>query len=132
MKKSIKKGLVVAAACLTLSLSAVAVGGAVEKAQAEPMAITQLSTVAEILRQGSKGSDVKEVQRRLKLWGYYNGSVDGVFGAGTRAAVISFQKKGSLCTGPLKGCIRVFQLLCNLKSNSLYHCNGGGMLPRNI
>ena len=93
MKKSIKKGLVVAAACLTLSLSAVAVGGTVEKARAETSATTQLSTVAEILRKGSKGSDVKEVQRRLKLWGYYTGSVDGVFGAGTRAAVISFQKK---------------------------------------
>ena len=39
MKKSIKKGLVVAAACLTLSLSAVAVGGAVEKARAETSAI---------------------------------------------------------------------------------------------
>ena len=103
MKKSIKKGLVVAAACLTLSLSAVAVGGAVEKAQAEPTAITQFSTVAEILRQGSKGSDVKEVQRRLKLWGYYNGSVDGVFGAGTRAAVISFQKKNGLTADGVVG-----------------------------
>ena len=77
MKKSIKKGLAVAAACLTLSLSSAAVGKAVEKAQAETSVTAELTPVAEILRQGSKGTDVKEVQRRLKLWGYYKGSVDG-------------------------------------------------------
>ena len=49
-----------------------------------------------VLRQGSKGSEVKEVQRRLKNWGYYKGSVDGVFGAGTKSAVIAFQKKNGL------------------------------------
>ena len=32
-----------------------------------------------VLRQGSKGGEVREVQRRLKMWGYYKGSVDGVF-----------------------------------------------------
>ena len=29
-----------------------------------------------VLKQGSKGGEVKEVQRRLKQWGYYTGSVD--------------------------------------------------------
>ena len=49
-----------------------------------------------VLRQGSSGAEVKEVQRRLKLWGYYQGSVDGVFGAGTKNAIIAFQKKNGL------------------------------------
>jgi len=49
-----------------------------------------------VLRQGARGSDVKEMQRRLKQWGYYNGSVDGIFGTGTRSAVILFQKKNGL------------------------------------
>ena len=96
MKKSIKKGLAVAAACLTLSLSAVAAQKAVETAKAETAASAEISTAAAILRQGAKGGEVKEVQRRLKLWGYYKGSVDGVFGSGTRSAVISFQKKNGL------------------------------------
>ena len=95
MKKSIKKGLAVAAACLTLSLTAAGVSQAVTTAD-EGVCAEQTIAVAGILRQGSKGSDVKEVQRRLKLWGYYKGSVDGVFGAGTRSAVISFQKKNGL------------------------------------
>ena len=51
---------------------------------------------AAVLRQGARGSDVKEVQRRLKQWGYYSGSVDGIFGTGTRSAVIRFQKKNGL------------------------------------
>ena len=49
-----------------------------------------------VLRQGSKGNEVREVQRRLKAWGYYKGSVDGVYGAGTKNAVIAFQKKNGL------------------------------------
>ncbi len=96
MKKSIKKGLAVTAACLTLSLSAAAVGKAVQKTEERTAAVTEISTAAAILRQGAKGGEVKEVQRRLKLWGYYKGSVDGVFGAGTRSAVIAFQKKNGL------------------------------------
>ena len=49
-----------------------------------------------VLKSGSSGNEVKEVQKRLKLWGYYNGAVDGVFGAGTKSAVIAFQKKNGL------------------------------------
>jgi N-acetylmuramoyl-L-alanine amidase len=48
------------------------------------------------LKQGAKGGEVKEVQRRLKEWGYYKGAVDGVFGPNTKNAVISFQKKNGL------------------------------------
>ena len=96
MKKSIKKGLVAMAACLALSVSvATAVGQfAQDSVCAEQNSETVLQ--AAVLRQGSKGSEVREVQRRLKLWGYYNGAVDGVFGEGTKAAIIRFQKKNGL------------------------------------
>lgn len=56
-----------------------------------------------VLRKGSKGDEVKEVQRRLKRLGYYSGSVDGIFGAGTRAAVIAFQKKNGLTADGVVG-----------------------------
>ena len=39
------------------------------------------------LGQGSTGDKVSEMQRKLKNWGYYDGSVDGIFGSGTRKAV---------------------------------------------
>ena len=48
------------------------------------------------LRRGYTGSDVSNVQTRLKALGYYTGSVDGKYGSGTIAAVTSFQKKNSL------------------------------------
>ena len=42
---------------------------------------------------GSRGQEVKEIQTRLKKWGYYSGSVDGIYGTATKNAVIKFQKK---------------------------------------
>ena len=45
---------------------------------------------------GSRGDTVKKIQQRLKQWGYYTGSVDGIFGSGTLAAVKSFQRKNGL------------------------------------
>lgn len=103
MKKSVKKGLAVAAACLTLAFLSPAVNKAVQTAKAETETTAEFVSAAAVLRQGSKGSEVKEVQRRLKLWGYYNGSVDGVFGAGTRSAVIAFQKKNGLTADGVVG-----------------------------
>ena len=92
MKKSMKTIALTAALGLTLALPATVLG--VKKAAAELETATVEETLeAAVLKQGSNGSEVREVQRRLKLWGYYNGSVDGVFGAGTKAAVISFQKR---------------------------------------
>ena len=44
-------------------------------------------------RQGSTGTQVRTIQDKLKRWGYYSGEVDGIFGSGTRKAVVAFQKK---------------------------------------
>lgn len=48
------------------------------------------------LRQGDQGNKVKEVQQKLKNWGYYSGNADGIFGQGTKDAVIKFQKNNNL------------------------------------
>ena len=34
-------------------------------------------------QRGSTGSTVKQIQTKLKSWGYYSGSVDGVYGSAT-------------------------------------------------
>ncbi|MGI5918284.1 MAG: spore cortex-lytic enzyme [Christensenellales bacterium] len=52
---------------------------------------------------GSSGEEVKEIQRRLKDWGYYKGPVDGKYGEATRAAVIWFQKKHGLVADGIVG-----------------------------
>ena len=54
------------------------------------------AAMAATLRVGSSGEEVKTLQTKLKRWGYYTGSIDGVFGSGTKKAVIAFQKKNGL------------------------------------
>ncbi len=104
MKKSIKKGVLTAALAVALALPvAVGVSGSIKSATVTPETQTEQTLAVAVLRQGAKGGEVKEVQRRLKLWGYYNGSVDGVFGAGTRSAVIAFQKKNGLTADGVVG-----------------------------
>lgn len=49
-----------------------------------------------ILHNGSRGSDVMEVQKRLKGLGFYQGNIDGIFGWGTETAVKEFQKSRDL------------------------------------
>ena len=52
---------------------------------------------------GSRGDEVKQIQTKLKNWGYYNGSIDGVYGSGTLSAVKSFQKKNGLTVDGVAG-----------------------------
>ncbi|NLZ52456.1 MAG: L,D-transpeptidase family protein [Thermoanaerobacteraceae bacterium] len=48
------------------------------------------------LTQGSKGSDVVEVQKRLSGYGFYDGPLDGIYEYKTRQAVMAFQKSHGL------------------------------------
>ncbi len=56
-----------------------------------------------VLQQGSRGVDVKTLQTKLKNWGYYTGSVDGIFGAKTKEAVKYFQRKNNLTADGVVG-----------------------------
>ncbi len=56
-----------------------------------------------ILRQGSKGNAVIELQQLLQKQGFYTGKIDGDFGAGTTNAVLKFQKANGLVTDGIFG-----------------------------
>lgn len=62
-----------------------------------------LAVYAAALRQGDSGEEVKSMQRKLRQWGYYDGAVDGIFGSGTRRAVIKFQQKNGLTADGIVG-----------------------------
>ncbi|MDR1906467.1 MAG: spore cortex-lytic enzyme [Clostridiales bacterium] len=66
-------------------------------------ASSEEAVYAAALKQGSRGEDVKSVQKKLKNWGYYSGSIDGIYGSGTAAAVKSFQKKNKLTADGIVG-----------------------------
>lgn len=52
---------------------------------------------------GLTTTQIRSVQTKLKNWGYYTGSVDGIYGAKTKAAVIKFQKKNGLSADGIVG-----------------------------
>ena len=117
---------ILAIGALTLALTAGATAGIVgaAKVRTQDAADTAQTAVLEaaVLRQGSRGGEVKEVQRRLKQWGYYSGAVDGIFGAGTKKAVIAFQKKNGLTADGIVGKATYQALGMNDSYNAL---NGG-------
>jgi N-acetylmuramoyl-L-alanine amidase len=56
-----------------------------------------------LIKYGAKGEQVKTVQSKLKKWGYYTGSIDGIYGWDTRGGVIKFQKKNGLTADGMVG-----------------------------
>ena len=61
------------------------------------------SIVLGLSKYGSRGNEVKQIQTKLKRWGYYKGSVDGIYGSRTLSAVKSFQKKNRLTVDGIAG-----------------------------
>ena len=58
---------------------------------------------AAVYQQGSRGDTVRTIQQKLKNWGYYKGSVDGIYGAKTKEAVKYFQRKNGLAVDGIVG-----------------------------
>ena len=53
-------------------------------------------TAEPVLRTGSRGQEVQDLQSRLYTLGYYTGEFDGQFGPATKEAVMAFQKANDL------------------------------------
>lgn len=58
---------------------------------------------AAVYKQGSSGSVVSQIQTRLKNWGYYDSSVDGIFGSRTANGVRYFQRSNGLAVDGICG-----------------------------
>ena len=65
--------------------------------------VAVLSKTHPILKNGSKGSVVTELQRMLNAKGYDVGAIDGIFGSKTLTAVKTFQKANSLTVDGIVG-----------------------------
>nr|WP_326522426.1 spore cortex-lytic enzyme [Faecalispora sporosphaeroides] len=76
------------------------VSGVGEQAMIRLRGGTSLETLSRV---GSRGNEVKQIQTKLKNWGYYSGSVDGIYGEQTKQAVIKFQKKNRLTADGVAG-----------------------------
>ena len=65
--------------------------------------VVRNAEVQALSKYGSRGEEVKQIQTKLKRWGYYSGSVDGIYGSQTLAAVKLFQKKNKLTVDGIAG-----------------------------
>lgn len=72
----------------------------------------------EILKIGSKGTRVNDLQKRLKELGFNPGAIDGDFGPAVQAALIAFQKSKGLLADGIAG-PRTFAALGLAKSSKL-------------
>ena len=59
--------------------------------------------VEALSKYGSRGSEVTQIQTKLKRWGYYNGNIDGIYGSQTVEAVKYFQRKNGLAVDGIAG-----------------------------
>ena len=67
------------------------------------MYFTNNNEVDALSKYGSRGDEVRQIQEKLKRWGYYNGNVDGIFGSQTLEAVKYFQRKNGLTVDGIAG-----------------------------
>ena len=67
---------------------------------------------------GSSGEEVKQIQTKLRSWGYYSGSVDGIYGSKTYEAVKKFQANNGLTVDGIAGSKTLAALGINSSSSS--------------
>ena len=84
---------------------------------------------AAVVKVGSRGQTVKTIQTKLKRWGYYKGSVDGIFGSQTKSAVQYFQRKNGLVADGIvgKATARALGITLNSTTSSGGTTNAGGL-----
>ncbi len=92
-------------------------------------------TVARIEEVYGATANTREVQSRLKKWGYYTGNVDGINGPLTIAAVKKFQKKYGLTQDGIVGPLTAAKMglsVSGSKSSSNYNSNDRYLLAKVI
>jgi N-acetylmuramoyl-L-alanine amidase len=102
--------------------------------------ITVISLVqqadAATYKRGSSGSTVTQIQQTLSDWGYYSGSIDGIYGSQTEEAVRYFQRKNGLTVDGIVGSATLNALGLggsdNSSSSSSSYSNDVALLARLI
>ena len=95
------------------------------------ISITCIS-VSALSKMGSRSEEVKKIQSVLKSKGFYNGSIDGIFGTKTKNAVISFQKSKGLKADGIAGEKTLKALGINENSKGGYSSSDYDLLARII
>lgn len=92
--------------CLTVAVSLAVVNFVLVPQEAQYMSVATTS------------SENKEIQRRLKKWGYYTGAIDGILGPKSIAAIKKFQKNNGLVVDGIVGKQTASKIGITLSSSS--------------
>lgn len=79
---------------------------------------------------GSRGEEVRQIQKKLKSLGFYSGSVDGIYGTATKNAVTAFQKSCGITADGIAGPTTLLYL--GLSSSSGYNSSDVWLLAKLI
>lgn len=108
-----KKTIILRTVCVVLIIAAIAVPiiafGGGNASETEESAVLKI---------GSSGTQVRTLQTKLNNWGYDAGTVDGIFGSKTQAAVKRFQQKNGLVADGIVGSRTAAALGMTLTSSS--------------
>ena len=82
--------------------------------------ISKNTHVEALSKYGSRGSEVTQIQTKLKRWGYYKGNIDGIYGSQTLEAVKYFQRKNGLTVDGIAGpaTLRAMGIMTSSSSSS--------------
>lgn len=94
--------------------------------------LTVSTAQAATYKKGSSGSTVRTIQTKLKRWGYYTGSVDGIYGSKTVSAVKYFQRTNGLKADGICGPATLRALGINTGSDTSSRNNDLYLLARMI
>ena len=81
---------------------------------------------------GSRGTEVQQIQTRLKSWGYNVGNIDGIYGTRTRNAIIQFQKNNGLSADGIAGTQTLAKIGISSNTSSQANDNDTNLLARLI
>ena len=79
---------------------------------------------------GSRGEEVRQIQKKLKSLGFYSGTVDGIYGTRTKNAVTAFQKSCGIKADGIAGPTTLLYL--GLSSSSGYSSSDTWLLAKLI
>ena len=99
--------------------------------------LSKSNSVEVLSKYGSRGSEVTQIQTKLKRWGYYNGNVDGIYGTQTVNAVKYFQRKNGLTQDGIAGpatmkAMGIYNSSATSSSSSSSNSNNVNLLARLI
>ena len=86
------------AICIVLCFSVIACTIGVVRVNKERTEATEV-----LSKLGSRGDEVRRIQTKLRSLGFFNGSIDGIYGVKTQSAVRQFQKSVGITADGIAG-----------------------------